>query len=167
MEKAEALKLRMNTAEQALQTYRRTMKSVPMEDRSSLVSQKLGELSTRLGQAEEQRIKLETEFAQAQKLGENVPALTEVRSIGTDPGVVDAQNKAAQQEVALNNLKQRYKERHPKFVEAQNQLNEWRNALTNSVVKAVIALRSAFEAARSTELELGKAFKDLTVSNVK
>lgn len=63
----------------------------------------------------------------------------------------------------FSNLRQRYKEEHPKYIQALGQVRDWGRTLTNSVLRMAQTVQAAFENARNSELALEQALRDQEV----
>src|SRR5204862_503528 len=60
----------------------------------------------------------------------------------------------------LANLKEQYRPKHPKYIEAQSQLVEWKKALARAVRNVPEKARASYESAKATELALEEAARD-------
>ena len=128
------LKQKLEQSENAMQDYKEETKSVSLEDRQNVVVEKLKELNQKVTEAKSQRILQETAYNQATQLGSNPAALIFLQAVANDPTVVDIRGNIARLESDLANLRQRYKAKHPKYMQAASQLVEWKSSLTNAVL---------------------------------
>lgn len=154
------LKARLEQSERAMQEYKEETKSVSLEDRQNVVVEKLKELNQRVTEAKSIRITAETAYNQAQGLGNNVSALMFLPAVTADPTVADIRSNIGRLESELANLRQRYKERHPRFIQVASQLAEWKNSLTNAILNIPEGIRSRYESARAAEAALEIALRD-------
>jgi capsular exopolysaccharide synthesis family protein len=73
---------------------------------------------------------------------------------------MELRSQIAKQESDIANLKQRYREKHPKYIQAHSQLAEWQNAFRKAVLEVPQTIRSTFENARVAETALEQALKE-------
>ncbi len=159
IQEAQRLKKKLQDSEELLQAYRVKTGAVSLDDRQNTVVAKLKELSTRATEAKSARIKAESDYAQVESLGTNVQALLVLPVVANDPKVVEIQMTINKQDGELANLRQRYKDKHPKYIQAVSQLQEWRRAFTNAVLQVPQTVKSMLESARASELALNDALK--------
>ena len=148
------LKLKLEESEKALQTFRDQSKSVSLEERNDIVSARLKELNGKLTEVNSSTLRFKAELAQVEKLGSNVEALLVVPAVNADAGVAQAKTFLSKLESDFASLKQRYKEAHPKYTQMASEMETWRTALTNAVLKVPQSFRSAYESTLASERAL-------------
>jgi polysaccharide biosynthesis transport protein len=154
------LKGELEQSERAMQDYKDQTKSVSLEDRQNVVVEKLKELNQQVTQAKSQRIVQETAYNQARELGHNPSALMFLPAVANDPNVAEIRSNISKLESELANLRQRYKEKHPKYIQTASQLAEWKNNLTNAVLNVPQIIRSLYESAKTGEAALEAALRE-------
>jgi capsular exopolysaccharide synthesis family protein len=154
------LKKKLEQSEEALHAYREKTKTISLEQRQDIVNPKLKELSTRLTEAKSHRLDLEAKLAQVKDLGTNVDALLVLPVVASDSVVLNIQANILRAESDFATLRQRYKEKHPKYIQAASQLQEWKNSLRQAVLKVGETVAASVESARVAEKELEKAVAD-------
>jgi polysaccharide biosynthesis transport protein len=154
------LKGELEESERAMQDYKDQTKSVSLEDRQNVVVEKLKELNQQVTQAKSQRIVQETAYNQARELGHNPSALMFLSAVANDPNVAEIRSNISKLESELANLRQRYKEKHPKYIQTASQLAEWKSNLTNAVLNVPQIIRSLYESARTGEAALEAALRE-------
>lgn len=154
------LKAKLETSERAMQEYKESTKSVSLEERQNVVVEKLKEINQKVTEAKSTRIAHETAYNQAKNLGNNVGALMFLPAVTSDLTVADARSNIGKLESELANLRQRYKEKHPKYIQVASQLSEWKNTLTNAVLNIPQSIRSLYESAKSAEAALEAALRE-------
>jgi len=159
VQEAQRLKKKLTESENALQAYREQTGTVSLDQNKDTVVAKMKELSTRVTAAKSARINAESDYAQLQKLGNDVEALLVLPVVARDPKVVEIQMTINKLESDLANLRQRYKEKHPKFIQAVSQIEEWKQTFTNAVRKVPETVKVALESARAAEKALEDALK--------
>jgi capsular exopolysaccharide synthesis family protein len=159
MEEAKALEQKLEASEQALQTYKEQMQSVSLEDRQNIVVQELRDLSVKATEAKTQRIIQEAVYRQLQQFGNDVIALLGLPAVANDPVVNEIRRDIGKQESEIANLRQRYREKHPKFIQALSELNNRKEALRAAVLSVRESVRSTYENARLAEDALEKELR--------
>ncbi len=154
------LKTKLEQSERGMQEYKEKTQSVSLEERQNVVVEKLKELNQKVTEAKSVRIAHETAFNQAQRLGNNVAALMFLQVVTSDSTVADIRSNIGKLESELANLRQRYKERHPKYIQVASQLAEWKNSLTNAVLNIPQTIRSLYESAKASESALEVALRE-------
>jgi succinoglycan biosynthesis transport protein ExoP len=162
----------LGTLQQSLRTSEKTLEpareeSLRLEARQQEISRELSDLNPRVLEATMQRISLETEQKEVQRLGTNIEALFKVPAIANSPSVSSLRTSLTQKEVAFNNLKQRYKSKHPKFIEAEQELAGLRQSLAESALTAAQGVRVSLEAAAASEAALQKRFEERSTEALK
>lgn len=160
LQEASRLKDKLQKSENELQAYRERTAAVSLDDRQNTVVAKLKELSTRVTDAKSARIRAESDYAQVERLGTNVPSLMLLPVVANDPKVAEIQMKLNQEEGNFANLRQRYKEKHPKYLQALSQIQEWRNAFTNAVLQVPQSVKSMLESLQASEQALSAALSN-------
>jgi capsular exopolysaccharide synthesis family protein len=157
---ATRLRKKLQVSEAALQAYRETnSKASSLDDRQNTVVAALKELSTKVTEAKSARIKLESDYSQVLTLGNNPEALVALPTIAANASVLAAKQNLIKSESEFAGLKQRYKEKHPKYVQAQTQLAALQNDLAESILKAAQGPKASLDAARASEAALESALQ--------
>lgn len=156
---ANRLKQRLQKSEEALQNYQETHQAISLEEKQDTVTSALKSQASNLSAARSNRIRLETDLGEIQRIGTHPEALISVASIAQHPSVLAQQtitNEAASQLAAL---KTRYTEKHPKVISAKANLEETRTTLWKTIAQIPETLKSEFERAIATEKSFENALK--------
>ena len=154
------LKTKLAASENALQAYREKTQSASPETRQSVVLQRLKDLSVKVTETKSQRIKLEATWDQVQALGQNTEALQHLPLIAELPALVEIRSQIVRQESEIANFKQRYRAKHPKYIQAHSQLAEWKKALHEVVLNVAQTLKSSLDSTRAAEAALEQTLRD-------
>ena len=158
---AERVRKKLEQSESALQAYVEQNRASSLDERQNTVVDKLKELSTRATEAKSLRIKTETEYAQITRLGtQNVPALMTVPTVAKDQAVLTLQLNLAKEENEFIGLCQRYKAKHPKYIQALTQIDGLKADLTNAVLSAVQTLKATLDSTKAAEDALNLALHE-------
>jgi succinoglycan biosynthesis transport protein ExoP len=148
------LKLKLEDSEKILQDFRDRTKSVSLEERNDIVTARLKELNVKLTEANSMTLRLRAELAQVEKLGTNVEALLVLPAVTAESSVAQARAALSKLDGDFASLKGRYKFAHPKYIQLEKEIENWRVALTNAVLKVPQAFRSAYESTIASEKAL-------------
>jgi capsular exopolysaccharide synthesis family protein len=161
VDQAEELKQKLEKSEQALQDYKEKNQSVSLDQSQNIVVEDLKVLNSKLSAAKADRLKLESDFAQVQKLASKTPDdLLKIGTIASDPGVLEQKKKVAEQEAEIAKLSQRYLPKHPKYIQAQSQLQELKDGLYRTTTRVAESLGNNLEAATQTEKKFDEALRE-------
>jgi succinoglycan biosynthesis transport protein ExoP len=161
VDQAAQLQDKLQKSEQALQTYKEKTQAVSLEESQNITVAELKELNTNVTQAKAQRLKLEADLAQIQKVGFDKPKeLLSIPSVAESKDVQDQEKSVTDKEAEIANLSQRYKPLHPKYIQAQSQLQELRAGFDHEIVAAAQSVSTAYEAAKETEAKYETALKE-------
>ena len=156
---AEHLRKKLEESENALQAYKEKTKASSLDDRENTVVAKLKELSTKATEAKSIRLRAETDYAQAMKLGTNIEALQQVPTVSKDPTVLQLQLQLTKAQDDFAALCKRYKAMHPKYIQAETLISELKGDITNAVLNAVSGLKASLESAKAAETALNEAMQ--------
>lgn len=157
---AERLKGAVAKSERALQEYREKHQAVSLEEKQNIIGERLKELNARVTTAKAQRLKLAADLAQVEQLSNEPPEhLLALSSIAESGGVQELKKTISDKEAEMAAMSQRYKEGHPRYIQAASSVAELKVALVKAIEKASIQLRTAHEAASATERSLERALE--------
>jgi succinoglycan biosynthesis transport protein ExoP len=154
------VKQKLDDSENALQVYKEQTHSISSADAQNIVVQELDALSVKATEAKSKRIAAETAYKEVQALGSDVNALMVTPAADESPAIQEIRSNLAKTESDLADLKPRYKPRHPKYLEAQSQLSEWKNALNHAVLELPQTALSAYQSAKAAEEALNAALEE-------
>lgn len=155
-DEAEKLKIKLNASEIHLQEYQEKLGTVSLMERQNTVTQKLKELNQSLTEVKAARIQMDSQLKEAEKNQGNAQSMQTLAS--GDPASLAIRNQISQQEALIGNLLQRYKEKHPKMIQARSQLNELKESLAGLVSPE--RLKSSYATALAKEKNFEEALKE-------
>jgi capsular exopolysaccharide synthesis family protein len=154
-DESQRLKSKLEESERKLQEYRQQVGSVSFQQSQDIVIPQLRDLSARLTQAKAETIRTRAIYEEAKRLGSNIPALLAEPNVASDPQVQDAIANLTKLENEFTLVKLRYKNKHPKYIQASNSLEEFRKVFTNAVLTAAAKYQKscllAYESAKIVE----------------
>jgi capsular exopolysaccharide synthesis family protein len=160
-----------------LQAYREKNNLVSLDQRKDIVTEKLKALNIYVTQTHAHLKDAEIRWKQVQERRSTDPALlAELPFISSQKLIGDLQQQVATQKIAVAQMREHYRERHPKMIEAINSLNQTERELTKALDSTANSIEADYqtalrndEAARaslakqeSESLELDRAAVDYT-----
>jgi len=167
MGEVKRLNTKLQASKEALQEYREKTKAVSLEESRNITDARLRELNAKVTEAKTARLRLESDYSQVRGLtGKGPDLLLNVASIASAPIVLDQKRNLTAQEAELANLSQRYKSKHPKYIQAQSRLEELRAGLDRAIKIAADGLATSVESARVTEQKFEDALREQEVKSL-
>jgi capsular exopolysaccharide synthesis family protein len=157
---AQEIKLKLDGAENALQAYKEQTQSVSSANAQNIIVQQLDELSVKATEAKSQRIACETAYKQVQALGGNLNDLLVTSAADNSAAMKEIRTNIAKAESDFADFKLRYRPKHPKYIQMQSQLAEWRSALNKAALELPQTALSAYESAKAAEQALNEALRE-------
>jgi capsular exopolysaccharide synthesis family protein len=151
IDESSRLKSKLENSERLLQQYRENKRAVSLEERQNIVVEGLGSVARLQQAARAERMQLEVQKDQANAVGTNVNELLALPALRADATVAGLQIELAQREKMVSIYTTRYKEKHPKMIEARKQVVETSYSLRAAALAAKNSLDAAVEAAVSRE----------------
>jgi len=154
--KAESQREDLEKSEQALHDYKKKFNIVTIEDRLTILPERLSSLSSSLTKAEAFRKELSLMYNQTRTqdddILETIPAVAENAS-------VDAINREILlAEQSISDLSKKYGRKHPKMIAAYNKLKSLKTKKHKELSKAAKIIENKFLLAKANELKLKDMF---------
>ena len=131
----------------ALQAYREKNNLVSLDQRKDISTETLKELNLRVAQGASTLQEAETRWKQILDARQRGADLLTLSAIASDPTVTDLQRQAAAAKIAVTQLSERYRPKHPKMIEAVNALSEVQKQLGRAVDTAAAQVEANYQAA--------------------
>ncbi len=159
---AEARK-KLEASEQALQRFNEANNVISLEERQSLVVQKLEELNSEITRARTGRIELETRAQQLQsmrKAGSGLEGLESMPQVIASPLIQTMKTDLAKLEAELADASKVYTPKHPKIVGLNTQVPALRRRIADEVNRIAQSVRNEYEVALKREQSLTAALEE-------
>ncbi len=137
----------------ALQAYREKNDMVSLDQRKDIVTERLKQLSLFVAQAEAKRNESETRWNQVQARKDSKEDVAKLPFIAQLPLVSQLTQQVASQKIAFAQLRERYRDKHPKMIEASNSLAQAERELTRAITSAASSIEAEYENAKQNEVE--------------
>ncbi|MES2697487.1 MAG: polysaccharide biosynthesis tyrosine autokinase [Verrucomicrobiota bacterium] len=143
-----------------LQDYKEKHNMPALDQRKDIVSESLRLQNVEAARAQIALADAEGRINQIKAIRAKGGNLTELPFIASSPLIVQLTQQAATNKIALANLAQRYREKHPEMIRAMNQQRQTDLELDKAIETSAAQIESAYQAALRTyqqaEQELGK-----------
>lgn len=155
------LKERLAKSEQALQEYREKYGTVSLEDKQNVTADYLKQLNFKLEEARSTRVKIESDLPTLRKAQTLPPEeLLAMQSVSGLPDVQDALKLITAKESEFAQVKKRYLELHPKYIQTQSELSGLRQTLDRAARKGASIVLNSYQGAMDTEEKLKLALRE-------
>lgn len=153
-QKAEEERKRLEKSEKALQDYMKKYNIVTLENKVTVLPQKLSELSTELVKAETRRKELEVLYNRVKKFRKNPEKAETMPAIATDPTVQSLREQILQAEQNIMELSKKYGYKHPVMKRAVSELNALKERKAQEIQRVIDSIKNDYELALSKERNL-------------
>lgn len=141
-------------AEAALQHYREQNDAIPLENRESIIVQKLSDLSAAVTQAKTDRFQKQAVYTQLESLRQSDDALDSFPAILSNTYIQQQKGYLAQLQSQYTQLSEKLGERHPEIIKVQSAIHMAQTKLDGEVAKIVQSVRNEYKAALAKENSL-------------
>ena len=153
-ERLSAAESDVESAEQTLYEYTKEQGLYVPKDGASIGTETLGKLNDEATGAKTKRIELESLLAQVEKVRKSGDSIDSLPQIASDPLVQRLNMSRADLDVELVQLKNRYKEGHPKVKQVLTQIEQIQDAIDAQSEKIVDGMLADYQQLRRREREL-------------
>ena len=141
-------------AEAALQQYREQNDAIPLENRESIIVQKLSDLSAAVTQAKTDRFQKQAVYTQLESLRQSGDALDSFPAILSNTYIQQQKAYLAQLQSQYTQLSEKLGERHPEIIKVQSAIQMSQTKLDGEIAKIVQSVRNEYKAALAKENSL-------------
>ena len=141
-------------AEAALQHYREANDAIPLENRESIIVQKLSDLSAAVTQAKTDRFQKQAVYTQLESLRQSGDALDSFPAILSNTYIQQQKASLAELQSQYTQLSEKLGERHPEIIKVQSAIHMAQTKLDGEVAKIVQSVRNEYRAALAKENSL-------------
>ncbi|TDU71376.1 capsular exopolysaccharide synthesis family protein [Prosthecobacter fusiformis] len=164
MQEAERLRKKVELSEQALQKYRVENNAVSLEENQNLVVSQLQDISSKLSQQTNDRVRLETDYAALLQMKSRPDEAVNLQIVANHPTLNGISTALAARRSEFAALQSRYKSKHPKYTAAQSDIANlearFREALPQVSVSLEASLLASLESAKVNEKKLQEALAE-------
>ena len=131
-----------------LQAYREKNNLVSLDQRRDIVTEKLKQLNLNLTQAHVRLKEAEVRWNQIKERREKAVDLTELSFIAGLPNISQLVQQVSSQKIVIAQLRERYRDKHPKMIEAANSLSQIERELTRALDSAAATIEGEYQNAQ-------------------
>ena len=156
-QKAEVQRKKLEESERKLHQYKKEHDIVTIEDRVTVLPERLSDLSRKLTAAENTRKELAAVYSQVRNVKkenlETIPVIAENASVEfINQKILDAEQK-------LSELSKKYGPKHPRMISANNELKGLKDSRYEELEKVVQTIRNEYQLAQAHERDLKTALE--------
>jgi capsular exopolysaccharide synthesis family protein len=161
---AERQKDKLEKSDKALSDYRKKVGAISLEQNQDIITPQLQDLNKRLTQSKAALIEAEGAYSNSLKMSTNIEGLLAYTNVMSDPDVVQISTDVQKHENDFVVIRQRYREKHPKYVLATASLDGLKQQLAATALKVRSryqeSLRIAYENALTSKNGLDAQLHD-------
>ncbi|MDZ4742856.1 MAG: polysaccharide biosynthesis tyrosine autokinase [Verrucomicrobiota bacterium] len=131
------LKTKAEASEKKLLEYREKFDADALDERQNIVLDNLKNANTRLNSAKSERLSSQNVWEQLAPIQDDSQKLLESPFISNYPEVVRAEKEINDLELYILSLSRRYKEKHPRMIDAEFQLKQKKDGLNRAMKEAL------------------------------
>lgn len=148
--RAEQQRKRVEEQALALQGYREQNGMVSLDERKDIVTEGLKQLNLLVTQNDAKLKEAEIRWRQVQDRLENNGDVSELSFIAMNPLITQLSQQISTQKILIAQLRERYRDRHPRMIEAANSLVQAEREFDRALRSATASIKAEYENARST-----------------
>lgn len=160
-EEADKLKAKVEQAEEKLQAYKERNNAVSLEQNQNITVDKLKELNTRVTEAKDARIKVESDLEHLRRLKpDDIDGMLQIGSVAAIPQVASVRSQISQAEAELAALKKRYLPLHPTYIKVATTIQRLKQSLQEDLQEVGKILPTQYASLKDTESKLNTALQE-------
>jgi succinoglycan biosynthesis transport protein ExoP len=150
-EKADEEKSKLETSEKTLQEYQRTKDIVTLENRLTMVPEKLSEVATKIAVSESRRKELESLYNKVKEVMHNPDKAETIPVITSDPTIQSLRVQILKSEQNIGEMSKKYGQKHPAMITAVADLKGLKEKKEQEIRRVVESIKNDYELARANE----------------
>lgn len=136
-----------------LQVYRARNNLISLDERKDIVTEKLKALNMYVTQTTARLGDAEIRLKQVRERRESGGDLTELPFIASQPLIAQLVQQLSSQKIAMAQLRERYREKHPRMIEAVNSATQTERELVRALQSAEASIESEYQTALRADRE--------------
>lgn len=152
-ERAEQQKKKVEELAVSLQAYREKNKQVSLDQRKDIVTEKLKALNAYVTQTTSRLNEAEIRWRQVQERQVNPAKLLDLPFISSSPLITQMVQQIANQKIVIAQLREHYRDKHPKMFEAVNSLAQTETELRRAIASTAATIEADFQTTKRNDTE--------------
>jgi len=152
-ERAEQQKTRVAEMALNLQKYREKNNLVSLDQRKDIVTEKLKALSANVTMTGARLKEAEVRWKQVQERINNRAALLDLPFVSGQQLISQLVQQISAQNIVIRQLEERYRDKHPKMIEARNSLDQAQQELSRALTNAAAGVEADYQTAMRNDAE--------------
>ncbi len=148
---------KVTRAEQEIQKYRETHATVALDDGQNIILEKLKDLNGRVTALRSNKIMIDADLVQMDKLRNNPDALLLLPSVANYASILAIKHQITLAESDLATMRLRYGERHPKMIQARSRIADYNKSIRDIALRMPELLKSEDEKISSELVKMESA----------
>lgn len=161
--KAEQERSKLDAAERKIQDYMRSNDLVTLENRITVLPQKLSEISTKLVRAQNEREKIEALYRKLKRVANDPVAAESVVGMSHGNTLQILRDQILKAEQHIRELSSKFGEKHPMMIKAKGDLDILRKKKAGEVARLIGTIKNEFDLAVADENNLRKQLENTKV----
>jgi len=151
-QKADEEREKLRQSEAYLQKYMRDNDIVTIEDRITVLPQKLSEFSSQLSRAEARRKELQSIYSQVQNAtSDSSASLEAIPAIVSDTSIQDIRDSILQVQQRVTELSKKYGPKHPLMISALGEQERLQKKKKEEILRVINSIKNEYELAQANE----------------
>ncbi|HEY9154659.1 MAG TPA: polysaccharide biosynthesis tyrosine autokinase [Opitutaceae bacterium] len=159
-DRADQQRKRVDEIANSLQAFRERGNLISLVQSKDIVTERLKALNLMATQTNAKLKESEARWNQVQEWTKNNRDLNELPFIAIQPQVAQLSQQVAKSKIEVAELKQRYRAKHPRMIEAANSLHQAESELDDAIHVAAASVKSEYDNALQNDVDARKALAD-------
>ncbi len=151
--RAEDQKQKVDELARGLQRYREENNMVSLDERRDIVTDRLKALGMNVTTLSTELKNVEVRWNQLRERGGNLEAISELPFIASDSLISSLKQQVSAENIAIAELRERYRAKHPRMIEAQRKLTQTQEELERAIRGMVNQINAQYEAGQNALAE--------------
>lgn len=150
-DKAQVEREKLEHSERELQRFMRENDLVTVEDKLTVLPQKLGEFGRQISKAEADKQELQDQLTQIQSAGKNLNKLESIPILASNAVLKSVRNRIYTTDQTIQELSQKYGPKHPKMIKANDELRILNDEKRHEIDRILSSITNSYDLAASKE----------------
>ncbi|WP_136799823.1 GumC family protein [Desulfosediminicola ganghwensis] len=159
-DKAREEREKLEHSERLLQQFMRDNDLVTVEDKLTVLPQKLSGFGNQISKAEAEKKELADQLAQIRAAGNNLDRLEKIPALASSEVLKSIRERIYKANLDIQELSKKYGHKHPKMIQAQSELRSLTDEKSFEIERVLSSITNSYELAASKEESLKELLAD-------